>query len=144
MDEAGCHTHESCARSFVIWPSMNGERCLVSSSTGSLGYLPRESFRKSVATRMTRESASAARAGAHTIATASSSPFLVPRFDSADLMVSLRQIKAMAQGLEPTHPLRILVLGEPDEIPRQEYASKILGWYRLILTRADSGPPGDR
>ena len=59
-------------------------------------------------------------------------------------MVSLRQIKAMAQGLEPTHPLRILVLGEPDEIPRQEYASKILGWYRLILTRADSALLGDR
>jgi len=81
------------------------------------------------------------RAGALTSSSRSSSP---PRFSGAGLMVSLREMKAMAQGLEPSHPFRILVLGEPDEIPRQEYASKILGWYRLILTRADSGPLADR
>ncbi len=85
--------------------------------------------------------ATIARAGAHT--TASPSPSL-PRFEGADLMVSLREMKAMAESLDPAHPLRILVLGEPDEIPRQEYASKILGWYRLIVTRADSALLGDR
>jgi hypothetical protein len=84
--------------------------------------------------------ATIARAGAHT--TASPSPSL-PRFESADLMVSLRQMKAMVESLDPSHPLRILVLGEPDEIPRQEYATKILGWYRLIVTRADSALLGD-
>ncbi len=59
-------------------------------------------------------------------------------------MVSLREMKAMAQGLEPSHPLRVLILGEPDEIPRQEYAAKVVGWFRLIVTPAGSGQPGDR
>jgi hypothetical protein len=106
----------------------------------ALSYL-RAASRIPVATGMARGSTTVARAGAHTI-TASLSPS--PRFDGADLMVSLREIKAMVHGLEPTHPLRILVLGEPDEIPRQEYASKILGWYRLIVTRGDSAPLGGR
>ncbi len=53
-------------------------------------------------------------------------------------MVSLREMKAMAQGLDPFHPLRVLILGEPDEIPRQEYAAKVVGWFRLIVTPAGS------
>ncbi|HLM91657.1 MAG TPA: hypothetical protein VK424_06385 [Thermoplasmata archaeon] len=52
-------------------------------------------------------------------------------------MVSLRELKAMVQGLEASNPVRILVLGEPDEIPRAEYAAKVPGWYRLIVTPAD-------
>ena len=51
-------------------------------------------------------------------------------------MVSLREMKAMAHGLDPSHPFRVLLLGEPDEIPRQEYASKVVGWFRLIVTPA--------
>ena len=47
-------------------------------------------------------------------------------------------MKAMAQALEPSHPLRILVLGEPDEIPRHEYANKVVGWFRLIVRPAGS------
>ena len=88
-------------------------------------------------------STTVARAGAHTITTASPSPSL-PLFDGADLMVSLREMKAMALGLDPSHPFRILLLGEPDEIPRPEYVSKILGWYRLIVTRVDSVRPDGR
>ena len=64
--------------------------------------------------------------------------------DGGDVIVSLHQLKAMVQGLEPSNPLRIMVLGEPDEVPRVEYASKILSWYRLILTRVDSTRPDDR
>lgn len=60
------------------------------------------------------------------------------------MLVSLRQLKAMVQGLDPTDSLRILILGEPDEVPRREYASKILSWYRLILTRVDSARPDGR
>ena len=56
------------------------------------------------------------------------------RFGGADLLVSLRQLKSMVQGLEPTNALRIMVLGEPDDVPRGEYAAKILTWYRLIVT----------
>ncbi|MGD0588576.1 MAG: hypothetical protein ABSA63_07290 [Thermoplasmata archaeon] len=71
-----------------------------------------------------------------------SRPSSLARFAGADLMVSLREIKAMAENLGPSHPLRILVLGEPDDIPRHEYANKVVGWFRLIVTPADSGPPG--
>jgi hypothetical protein len=78
--------------------------------------------------------ATIARAGAQT--TASRAPS--PRFDGADLLVSLRDMKAMAQGLNPSHPFRILLLGEPDEIPRHEYATKVVGWFRLIVTPAGS------
>jgi len=74
---------------------------------------------------------------------ASRPPFF-PRFAGADLMVSLRELKAMAQGLDPSHPFRILILGEPDEILRGEYASKVVGWFRLIVTPADSVRPGGR
>lgn len=66
------------------------------------------------------------------------------RFAEADLPVSLREMKALAQSLDPSHPLRILVLGEPDEISRHEYASKVVGWFRLIVTPADSTQFGDR
>lgn len=59
-------------------------------------------------------------------------------------MVSLREMKAMVQGLDPANPLRILVLGEPDEIPRSEYATKVVGWFRLIVTPADSARPDGR
>ena len=59
------------------------------------------------------------------------------RFDGADMLVSLRQLKSMVQSLEPSNALRIMVLGEPDEIPRREYAAKVLTWYRLILTPVD-------
>jgi hypothetical protein len=67
-----------------------------------------------------------------------------PRFAGADLMVSLRQLKAMAQGLDPGHPLRVLIMGEPDEIPRREYATKVVGWFRLIVTPAGSARPDGR
>jgi hypothetical protein len=79
------------------------------------------------------------RAGALTTASRSSS---LVRFGGADLLVSLREMKAMAQSLDPSHPLRILVLGEPDEIPRQEYAAKVVGWFRLIVTPVDSARLG--
>jgi hypothetical protein len=59
-------------------------------------------------------------------------------------MVSLREMKAIAQSLDPSHPLRILVLGEPDEIPRHEYANKVVGWFRLVVTPADSTRLGGR
>ncbi len=80
--------------------------------------------------------ATISRAGA--LISSSRPPSLV-RFAGADLMVSLREMKAMAQSLDPSHPLRVLILGEPDEIPRQEYAAKVVGWFRLIVTPADSG-----
>ncbi len=61
------------------------------------------------------------------------------RFDRhATPMVSLMPVKAMAQTLDSGHPFRILILGEPDEMPRDEYATKVVGWFRLIANSVDS------
>jgi hypothetical protein len=70
-------------------------------------------------------------------------PFPNGRHRGSNRMVSLRELKSMAHRLDPSHPLRILVLGEPDEIPRQEYATKVVGWFRLINSPVDSTPLGD-
>ena len=87
-------------------------------------------------------STTVARAGAQQTTIASRPPS--SRLEDPDPTVSLREMKAMAQGLDPAHPFRILLLGEPDEIPRQEYASKVVGWFRLIVTLAVSAPPDGR
>jgi hypothetical protein len=45
--------------------------------------------------------------------------------------VSLRPIKELVQRMDPNHPLRIVLLGEPDEMSRWEYGAKVSGWLRL-------------
>jgi hypothetical protein len=102
-------------------------------------YLRKPSW-KSVTTGMARGETTT-RAGALTSSSRSSS---LLRFAGADLMVSLREMKAMAQSLDPSHPLRVLILGEPDEISRYEYATKVVGWFRLIVTPAGSILPDGR
>jgi hypothetical protein len=62
----------------------------------------------------------------------------------SDPMVSLREMKTRAEALDPRHPFRVLIMGEPDEIPRHEYVTKVVGWFRLIATSADSAPLGGR
>jgi hypothetical protein len=47
-------------------------------------------------------------------------------------MVSMREMKAMAMRLAPAHPLRILLRDEPDEMEHAEFASKVLGCFRLL------------
>ena len=101
---------------------------------------PRTSSRGAVAVGMARGTSVT---GAEPL-TSSSRPPSLPRMGGADVLVSLRQLKAMVQGLEPSNPLRIMVLGEPDEVPRLEYAAKVLSWYRLILSREGSAPPDGR
>lgn len=51
--------------------------------------------------------------------------------------VSLRPLKDMAEKLPFAHPLRILLAGEPDELPRAEYGQKATGWFRLLLAKAE-------
>ncbi len=68
--------------------------------------------------------------------TAQPIPFTAPpgvHWEGPDL-VSLRPFKAEVEALKPDHPLRLLMAGEPDAIPRQEYVAKIAGWYRLART----------
>ncbi|MDE1822156.1 MAG: hypothetical protein KGJ23_15170 [Euryarchaeota archaeon] len=48
--------------------------------------------------------------------------------------VSLRPLKAVAETFGAAHPLRTLLMGEPDEIPAMEYAAKVAGWFRLMRT----------
>jgi hypothetical protein len=55
---------------------------------------------------------------------------------SRSSMVSLRPLKGMAERLPLTHPLRILLAGEPDELSREEYAAKAPGWWRLVLSQS--------
>ncbi|MCI4337094.1 MAG: hypothetical protein L3K17_07915 [Thermoplasmata archaeon] len=50
----------------------------------------------------------------------------------APAIVTLRPLKEVARRLAPAHPLRILLLGEPDEMPAAEFASKAGGWLRLL------------
>ena len=55
-----------------------------------------------------------------------------------DVTIDLRPLKTMLeQRLPPNHPLRVLVLGEPDFMPRSEYRSKLPGWFRILMNRAD-------
>jgi hypothetical protein len=71
-------------------------------------------------------------------------PSPIAKQSKEDGFVSLRSMKALAERFEPTHPFRILLLGEPDRIPRDEYATKVVGWYRLIVSRAGSVRLDDR
>ena len=56
----------------------------------------------------------------------------------------MHEMKELVGRLDPSDPLRILVLGEPDELPRPEYATKVVGWFRLIASRVGPGRPGGR
>ena len=46
--------------------------------------------------------------------------------------VSLRLVKQFVRNLEPAHPLRVVVISEPDEIDRVEYLIKLAVWLRLL------------
>lgn len=65
----------------------------------------------------------------------------------------------MVQGLDPSKALRVMVLGEPDAVPRGECAAKILTYHlvagptpkgsrdptlRLHVTSRSRGSPGPR
>jgi hypothetical protein len=62
---------------------------------------------------------------------------VVPKKGQLGGTVSIVPLKDMADRFAPDHPLRILLAGEPDDIPREEYASKLPGWYRLMYSQED-------
>ncbi len=41
-------------------------------------------------------------------------------------------MKEFAQKLSANHPLRIVLMGEPDEIGRGEFLVKLTVWLRLL------------
>ncbi|MDG7029103.1 MAG: hypothetical protein JRN38_02530 [Nitrososphaerota archaeon] len=51
---------------------------------------------------------------------------------SDQMKVSLRPLKYITDGLPVGHPLRILLSGERDDIPLDEYLAKLPGWFRLL------------
>ena len=57
--------------------------------------------------------------------------------DPRAVMISLQAMKTLAVNYPVDHPLRILLAGEPDEISRDEYVSKLPGWFRLVRSRED-------
>jgi hypothetical protein len=82
----------------------------------------------SVATGMARGT-TVTRAGAHTIASRPPTPVQSSESDQA---VSLRPIKEFVRNLRPDHPLRMVLVGEPDELDRREYYVKLTIWLRLL------------
>ncbi len=46
--------------------------------------------------------------------------------------ISLRPMKEFVAKLSANHPLRIVLMSEPDEIGRAEYLVKLTVWLRLL------------
>ena len=46
--------------------------------------------------------------------------------------VATRPLKDIVRKLPPDHPLRVVVLSEPDEIDGDEYFVKLTIWLRLL------------
>lgn len=52
-------------------------------------------------------------------------------------MVSIKHLKGFASKLGPQHPLRLIMLTEPDEITWDEYTMKAEIWWRLLALKED-------
>ena len=46
--------------------------------------------------------------------------------------VAIRPVKDVVRMLPPGHPLRVVVLSEPDELDGNEYFVKLSVWLRLL------------
>ena len=51
--------------------------------------------------------------------------------------MNIRGFKDSIAHLPPSHPLKVLIAGEPDELSPTEFAAKAVGWWRLLKI-----PPG--
>ena len=79
---------------------------------------------------MARESTTVARAGARTTTFSSlPSPAATPL---ANGKVSIGPVKEIVRKLPLGHPLRVVVLSEPDEIDGNECFVKLSVWLRLL------------
>ena len=56
--------------------------------------------------------------------------------ESSQAFVDLRPLKKVARGLPETDPVRLLIEGEPDQLPSAVLAAKADSWV-LLLLRAD-------
>jgi hypothetical protein len=89
---------------------------------------PGDPSQSAVATGMARGETTT-RAGALTSSSRSPSP---PQITGANGKVSLRPIKEFVRSLRPDHPLRTVLMGEPDHIDSSEYLVKLTVWLRLL------------
>lgn len=53
--------------------------------------------------------------------------------ESLDDLVDLRPLKGVARHLPPGDPVRLLIEGEPDRLPRAVLAAKADSWVLLLL-----------
>ena len=53
--------------------------------------------------------------------------------DPSQAYVDLRPLKNMARGLPATDPVRLLIEGEPDRLPKAVLAAKADSWVLLLL-----------
>ncbi len=95
------------------------------SPTDEAAY-PRKSSATPVASGVARGT-TVTRAGALTSPSRPPSPTTIP-----PETVSLRPIKEFVRNLRPDHPLRLVLVGEPDEMDRSEYYVKLTIWLRLL------------
>jgi hypothetical protein len=61
----------------------------------------------------------------------SRSPSL-PTIVAQERKVSIRPLKEFAEQLSPDHPLRVVLLSEPDTINAGDYCVKLEVWLRLL------------
>jgi hypothetical protein len=47
-------------------------------------------------------------------------------------VVNIRGFKDSIAHLPPSHPLKVLIAGEPDELSPAEFEAKAIGWWRLL------------
>lgn len=53
-------------------------------------------------------------------------------------MINLRALKrSIRQNYPEDAPIRKVVLSEPDEIPKDEYAIKMMVWFKLIPVKGE-------
>jgi hypothetical protein len=53
--------------------------------------------------------------------------------DPSQALVDLRPLKKVARGLPETDPVRLLIEGEPDRLPKAVLAAKADSWVLLLL-----------
>jgi hypothetical protein len=56
-----------------------------------------------------------------------------PPDDPSPAFVDLHPLKKVARGLPETDPVRLLIEGEPDRLPRAVLAAKADSWVLLLL-----------
>ena len=67
----------------------------------------------------------------------SSRPPSLPVAPSPNGKVATGPLKDIVRKLPPNHPLRVVVLSEPDEIDGDEYFVKLTVWLRLLPSDAN-------